>query len=353
VLWVTVERTLKYVLIAAGIAGALFLFPFLLKAFAQFVVAFFIAVICQPLVRILKKRLKISRGISSAIIVTTIVAIAIAMILLGISQIISQAKNLITALPSAINSFRLHIGNLLNEYSGIKGNLSPESAAVINNVIARFEEYASEISDKVTTWALNTATNFAMSIPSIVVFLVMTVLGTFFFIKDYPLVKNFLHEIFPKRVPAFLLQIKDVTGKAFSSYLKAQLHLMLITSLLITVCLWIIGKSNALLWGIICGLVDALPLLGTAAVLVPWALISFTYGDMYSFTALLIIAVLVFLVRQLIEPKILSRHIGIHPILTLISIYIGLKFFGIIGVILAPIVTMLLVNLYVTYKEQH
>lgn len=348
----SVEQILKYILITAGIVGALFLFPFLLKAFAPFVAAFVIAAICQRLVKFLERRLKISRGISSAIIVTTIVSIAIGLIVFGISMLFSQAKNLITALPNAISSFRTQISQLLDKYNGLKVNLSPETATLIDSLVIRLEQYASDISNKVTTSALNAATNFAMALPGIIIFLVMLILGTFFFTKDYPLVTGFFRELFPNRVSEFFTHIKEITGNAFSSYVKAQLHLMLITSLLVTVCLWIIGKDNALLWGIICGFVDALPLLGTAVILIPWALISFIYGDIFSFVALLIIEVLVFVVRELAEPKIISKHIGIHPILTLVSIYIGLKFFGIIGVILAPIVTLLCVNLYVSYKER-
>lgn len=347
-----VEQVLKYILITAGTAAALFLFPFVLSTFAPFVVAFIIAAICQRLVHFLENRFRISRGISSAIIITAIVSIAITLITFGISQLLSQFKNLITALPDAISSFRFHINSLFERYNGMKMNLSPESAALIDSVILRFEKYASGLSERATSAALNAATNFALALPNIIIFLVMLILGTFFFTKDYQLVINFFKELLPSRVIRILSHIRDVIGKAFSSYLKAQLHLMLITSLLVTVCLWIIGKDNALLLGLICGLVDALPLLGTAAILVPWALISFIYGDMYSAVALLIIEALVFIVRELAEPKILSRHIGIHPILTLVSIYIGLKYFGILGVILAPIITLLGVNLYVTYKER-
>jgi len=348
----SVERILKYILIIAGTAGVLFLFPFALKAFAPFVAAFIIAAICQKPVRRLESRMKISRGISSAIIVTTIVLLAVGIVVLVISQLLSQAKNLLTALPDAINSFRSQISLLLEQYEGLKERMSPETVEIVDSLILRFEKQATVLSDKVTNSAISAATNFAMSLPGILVFLIMFILGTFFFIKDYPLVLNFLRELFPPKIIQIFSQTKQILGSAFSSYVKAQLHLMLITSVLVTVCLWIIGKENTLLWGIICGLVDALPLLGTAAILIPWAIISFIYGDMYSFVALLIIEVLVFVVREIAEPKIISKHIGIHPLLTLVSIYVGLRFFGILGVILAPIVTMLLVNLYVTYKEK-
>ena len=126
---------------------------------------------------------------------------------------------------------------------------------------------------------------------------------------------------------------------------------MIITALLVTVCLWIVGMDYPMVWGLVCGLVDALPFFGTAAVLVPWAVISLIYGDYYSFIALLVIQALTFIVRQLLEPKVVSKQIGIHPILTLVSVYIGLKYFGVVGVILAPIIMLLAVNLYVSYKE--
>ncbi len=347
-----VEQTLKYILIAAGIAGALFLFPFLLSAFAPFVVSFAIAAICQRLVRFLEKKFKLNRGISSAILVTLIVAVVIGIIILIVSQLLSQAKNLLTALPDAISNFRAHINSLFSRYNGMKGRMSPETASLIDGFIVRLQDYATTLSNRVTTYALNAATNFAMALPNILFFLTMLILGTFFFIKDYPLIINFFREIFPKKIADRFSKIKRIVAKAFSSYFKAQLHLMLISSLLITVCLWIIGKEYALLWGIICGLVDILPIFGTGTVLIPWAIISFIYGDMYSFTALLIIEGLEFLVRQLAEPKVISHHIGVHPILTLVSIYIGLRYFGIIGLIFAPIVTLLCVNLYVSYRER-
>ena len=102
---------------------------------------------------------------------------------------------------------------------------------------------------------------------------------------------------------------------------------------------------------VLCGLVDALPFFGTAVILVPWALVSLIYGDFYAFTALIIIQLLTFVVRQLAEPKVVSHQIGIHPILTLISVYVGLKYFGIYGVIGAPILTMLAVNLYLSFRQ--
>ncbi len=347
----TFEKIFRNIIIIAGTAIALFLLPLFIKIFAPFLAAFFIAAICQNIIKALERKLKISRGVSSAVLVTLIAASGLGIICIVIFQLFSQAKNLITTLPDTISAFRFQLNNLIDSFNGFKLSLSPEISQIIDSVLVQLGEYTANISRKVTSVAIDAAKSFAAVLPGTLVFIVMFILGTFFFTKDYLLVINFLKEIFPINIIRLAGRIKNMFLHAFSSYIKAQLILMMLTSFLVTVGLWIIGKDYPLLWGIVCGMVDILPILGTAAVLVPWALASLIFGDMYSFISLLIIQALVFVVRQLAEPKIISKQIGVHPILTLISIYIGLKFFGIMGVIFAPIITLLAVNLYVSYRE--
>ncbi len=269
----------------------------------------------------------------------------------AVFQLMVQAKNLIASLPDALASFRLQLNLLMQKIDGLKVSLPSEISAFVDSEILKLQNYASDFSGRMATAALNAAGNFALVLPNVLFFAVMLVLGTFFFTKDYVLVINFLNEIFPQWFIKLLSKARNIILHAFSSYMKAQLYLMLLTAVLVAVCLWITGKEYALLWGLVCGLVDALPVLGTATILVPWSLVALVYGDMYSFVSLLIIQTLVFVVRQLAEPRIISHQIGVHPILTLVSVYIGLHFFGIAGVIFAPVFTLLGVNLYVSYKE--
>ncbi len=345
------EKVIKYTLTLAGIALGLFLFPFLLKIFAPFVVAFIVATPCQKIVKKLEKKFHVSRSISSAIISALIVALGTGAVLFLSFQLFSQAKNLIATLPAALRSFQDQLSLLTEKYNGFRLSLSPDVTTFLDKISGNFEAYSKELSMRVTSAALDAAKSFAGALPNMALFIVMFILGTFFFTKDYNLITNFLHELFPKKAIKILTKTKSFLTHAFSSYLKAQLILMSLTAVLVSVCLWIVGKDYALLWGLVCGLVDALPFFGTGIILIPWSLASLAYGDIYSFVALLIIQVLVFVVRQLAEPKIVSQQIGIHPILTLISVYVGLRFFGVAGMILAPVITLLLVNFYVSYKE--
>jgi len=126
---------------------------------------------------------------------------------------------------------------------------------------------------------------------------------------------------------------------------------MCITFVEVTVMLYIVGVPYAILAGLAVGLVDALPVFGTSAVLIPWAIISLLFGDMTRFIEIMVIQVICFLVRATLEPRILSRQMGLHPVITMLSMYVGLRMFGFFGALLGPIFTMLAVNLYVAYKE--
>jgi len=348
---VTLEKIAKFILTTAGIAAGLFLFPFLLKIFAPFVFAFIVAIPCQKIVGFLEKKLHINRGISSAIISTLIVTTATAIVIIIGFQLFAQAKNLISALPAAIDSLRGQFNGIITRFDGYKHSLPKEISTGIDRAVSGFKEYSGELSHRATSAAFSAAGSAATRLPGIFLFFTMFILGTFFFTKDYVLVINFFKELFPQKVIDVIAKTKSFISGAFCSYMKAQLILMSLTSAIVSVSLWIVGIDYPLLWGILSGLVDALPFLGTATVLIPMALFAFAFGDKYAFTAILIIQVLVFLVRQLAEPKVVSRQIGIHPILTLVSVYIGLRFFGFVGVILAPIAMVMLVNLYVSYKE--
>lgn len=346
------KKILTLLSITTGIVAGLFLFPILLKAFAPFAAAFCVAAPCQKIVRILERKLHINRGISSALISTALVSIVILAFGFILFQLYSQSKNLISALPASIDSFRGQLSRLIEQFDGYKHTLPAELSAFFDNVALNFKDYTQELYHRATSAAFDFAADFASRLPNLFLFAIMFILSTFFFIKDYNLIINFFKEILPEKSVALFSNGAAFISHAFSSYLKAQLILMLLTMALVTVCLWISGKDNPLLWGLICGLVDSLPFFGTAIVLVPWALFSLVYKDTYSFITLLVIQVIVFLVRQLAEPKIVSRQIGIHPILTLVGVYIGLRYFGILGVIFAPIIMLLAVNIYVSFKEK-
>ncbi len=341
----------KILITAVGATAALLLLPLFLRLFAPFIPAFIIASAAQPLVRFLERRIKISRGISSAALVTLIVSAATALICAAVFRILAQTKNLAETLPELAEDANLMLTQVQGKISTYTHRMPSDTVKVFEVMKSELLNRAKSISVPIGESVFVTAKKLAYAMPDFLFFITMFIISTFFFIKDYRLVTDFMKEIIPKGLAVHLRKVKAVISKAFSSYIKAQLILMLMTSATVTLCLWISGMKSPLLFGALCGAVDALPFFGTAIILLPWALAELIGGDVYSFAALLITQAAAFIVRQLSEPKIVSRQIGIHPLLTLIAVYIGLRFFGILGMICAPIFMLLAVNIYASVKE--
>lgn len=347
----SLEKVLKYILVIAGTALGLSLLPFVLRIFAPFVLAFFVALPCQRIVKKLEDKWHINRGVSSAVISVLIVAFGTGLVIFLSMQIFSQGKNLVNALPAGLDSLKGQIGRVSQSFERYKLDLPKEVSVMADNVMLSIKEASSKMSSRAAEAALSTAGGVASALPGAALFLMMFILGTFFFTKDYDLVINFLKEALPQKVVSLMIKTKTFFVRAFSLYIKAQLILMVLTTALVTVLLWIVGVRYPLLWGVISGLLDMLPLLGTAVVLLPLSFFALLYGDIYQFVGILLVQVIVFLTRQIAEPKVVSHQIGIHPILTLVGVYVGLRFFGVLGMILSPLLIFLAVNLYVSYKE--
>jgi len=108
----------------------------------------------------------------------------------------------------------------------------------------------------------------------------------------------------------------------------------------------LLGIDNAILIALIIAILDLLPVLGTGTVLIPWGIINIILGNYLIGVALIILYVVILIIRNIIEPKIISKQVGLHPLITLLCIFIGLKLFGFIGIIFLPLVTILVYNLY-------
>ena len=140
--------------------------------------------------------------------------------------------------------------------------------------------------------------------------------------------------------------VKEATGSAMFGYLRAQLILSGVVTLIIFIALLIYGQSYSLLIAIACGIIDVMPFFGSGAVLVPWGVIMLLLGNFQKGLFLLALALALFIFRKLAEPKVVGNQTGLSPLLSLISIYVGMKLGGVIGMILCPILCMVVIGLY-------
>lgn len=204
---------------------------------------------------------------------------------------------------------------------------------------------------KVVSNALNGIIKFFTSLPAFGIYLVITLMATYFICVDKLYMLDQIEHHFPKTwVKKAIFHLREILS-SLGSYLKAEGILVIIAFGQVLVGLYILkiigfNIQYPFLAAVGIAFVDALPILGTSTVMIPWAFISAINGDIRLAIGLLIIFAIMAVVRQFLEPKIVSNNLGVHPIFTLIAMYTGFKIIGIIGLLIGPVALIVVKSVY-------
>ncbi|MCX8130081.1 MAG: sporulation integral membrane protein YtvI [Clostridia bacterium] len=335
------KQILKVVVTVSGLVLGIFTIYKLFFYLIPFILAFVFSILIEPVVGLLSKKLKLSRPAASAVSVFLVLCMFGLILVVIISRLIAEIVNLSETLPGYFNDFYRNMDDLIKKGTDIYLNLPGEVTQYIGNAASNLSTYLMKATNSFLTGVLNTAA----FIPGLVVFILVTILATYFFLSDRDKIYVFFESILPKSVISNFLYIKNSMLFALLGYVKAQLILMTVTFVELYTGLLIIGVEHPLIIALLASFIDALPIIGVGSVLIPWSVYSVLTGNIKTGIAILILYVIVLVVRQTIEPKILSQQIGIHPLLTLLAMYTGLQLFGILGLILGPITVLLAKNI--------
>ena len=328
-----------------GIKLAIFYMPFL--------IAFVISLIIEPAIRFFMNKTKLNRKISSIIIFIIVFAIIIGAVTWAIVSLISESTNLLQTLNLYIDKAYTQIQETIGKMNITKINIS-------SNVLNLAQDSSREILLKVSKWLTEFLTKLidgVTSIPTIAIYMVITILSLYFICTDRIYILDFMEHHMPKKwVQKMGIHIKEIT-KNLGGYLKAELILIMVSFVISVIGLYVLkfvgmNVKYPLLIALAIGFVDALPILGSGSVMVPWAIISALNGDLRLGISILVLWVIMSIVRQFLEPKIVSGKIGIHPIFTLIAMYTGFKVMGVMGMFVGPIVLIILKSIFAEMLEE-
>lgn len=336
---------LRLLLIIAVLLCLTLLVPPLLDLFLPFILAFLAATLLAPLVQKIARRVGGWNFWSMLFVVLMLLAATGILVYAGY-YLISQIINLIHSWAS----IRDGLTNMLEQISiflstNVHFTYTDTEAYILNFV----QEGLNWITGKVSTWAPSVVIgvgNLASGIASFVVSLLFFIVGAYFMTADYPGLRKKLISWVPDIIRPHMRHVKEATGSAMFGYLRAQLILSGVVTLIIFIALLIYGQSYSLLIAIACGIIDVMPFFGSGAVLVPWGVIMLLLGNFQKGLFLLALALALFIFRKLAEPKVVGNQTGLSPLLSLISIYVGMKLGGVIGMILCPILCMVVIGLY-------
>ena len=326
--------SLLWLLVFLAVMG--FVWRYLLPYVLPFALALFLAVLIDPFVNALEGW-RLPRGVA----VGVVLLVAAGALGLGVFTLVSFLRFELTLLVQSLPEYYTRGLELIQRAQAGWGSYYQRiDPGVWKALGADWQSVYSSLS----AWVGATATSVGAlrAVPGVIATVVITVVATFFISRDRRLIGRFLLSMLPGAFRSRVLMAKGEVFNATMGFVKAQLTLMILTGLVTVIGLNFIGVPYAFSLGVLTGLLDLLPVLGPGLVFLPWIAYHVLFGDralglwvavLYGGTAA---------VRQAVEPKLVGDRIGVHPLATLIALYIGLQVFGAGGVILGPLTVVLL-----------
>lgn len=344
-------KIIKRILNAVLIIGGIYLGCKLAVFYMPFLIAFIIALMIEPAIKALMKKTKMTRKVCSIIIFVIVFSIIIGCLVWGIISLVSESTNLLQML-------NLYIDRAYTQIQDAIGKLNITRVSVSKNMLSLTQDASKEMLLKVSKWLTGFLTKLieiVTSIPTITIYIVITILALYFICTDRIYMLDFMEQHVPSRwLQKLGKHIREITIN-LGGYLKAQAILILVSFVISVIGLYIfkivgMNVKYPLLIALAIGFVDALPILGSGSVMVPWAVIEALNGDLKLGVAIIVLWIIMSLVRQVLEPKIVSGRIGIHPIFTLIAMYTGFKVIGVMGMIVGPIALIIIKSILTEYR---
>lgn len=342
--------------IIAMIVGGFLLFV-VGKLIIPFIIAFFIALIINPLVDLLQDKTKMSRGFSVVAAIILILGIISTAITLLVNEIIQGFTYLSKVVPEHYEKFTAYFENLyITKIFPLYENLLSIFRDLDQNQQSTLLDSAQFIGEKLTNGFSSIIQSFGnglyivfTKIPSIGTILIISLLATFFISKDWHYLVRMMHEKIPEKIHTRINKIHEGLQRALLGFLKAEFKLTFLSAVLTLIGLLILRVEHALSIALVIWIIDFLPYLGAILVFLPWAVYSFSTGNIGLGIGLSILYGLIVLQRQLVKPKILSSSIGISPLLTLLTMYVGFRLIGLIGIVIGPLTFIFVKILYDTH----
>ena len=302
--------------------------------------------IANPLVRFLERKFKIVRKAGSVFVILLVLGIIMfAGYLLAIKlteQTIAFAQEVPNAWKSVENDF-IKAGDKLSAYYE---RLPLDVKNGVADLRVQFSDYFGDSFKNIGEPTMEAVGNFARNIPLALISIIMTVISSYFFIAERDMVIDFVKKNTSENVKLRWNLVQSSLKQAVGGYFIAQFKIMGVVAVILFIGFGILGIKYAILLGILISLLDFLPFFGTGTIMVPWAIIKVLTGEYRMAVGLVIIWGVSQLVRQIIQPKIVGDSMGMPPIPTLFLLYMGFRFAGALGLIIAVPIGMVVYNLY-------
>ncbi|MDR3270325.1 MAG: sporulation integral membrane protein YtvI [Peptococcaceae bacterium] len=302
----------------------------LVTAFLPFIIALILAVLLEPIVESLIRKLHIRRVLATIMTLILLIAIVGLIIFAVLNRLYTELSDLAIVLPD----YAYWLNTFFNNMRALEHliNLNPQIQSAMINAIEG-------LLVSLQSWAKSSSIvllGFLGALPGVVIVVIVSVVATILMSFNFPQVKDFLRNLSPRRWQSSVDLVARDLGAALVGFLRAEIMLVSVTAVITILGLMLTGNRYAVTIGVLSGILDLLPIVGTGMLFLPWVAVLCMMGLVGQGMKLLLMWAVIIIVRQMLEPKIMSKSIGLHPLPTLISMYVGLRLLGPVGVIAGP-----------------
>ncbi|KHF39456.1 hypothetical protein LQ50_15485 [Halalkalibacter okhensis] len=319
-----------------------------------FLIALGIAFCMNPVVNWLERSARFPRPLAVLTGILFLFGLVGGVLTLEIIKLIDGFQYLSRLVPDQVETISTHIQAYVNDHIlplwarglGFIDELDVAQRDAIENSIQQLGGQFASLLGNAGQAIANSLSQFIGALPITLTVFVFVLLSLYFISKDWHRLQAIVKKNLPKRLLEQMAQVyRDLKFKLIG-FLTAQFILISMTAVVNLIGLFILRVEHALTIALILGVVDLLPYLGTGIILIPWGIYSMMTGDLFLGVGLLILYALTITLRQLAEPKVLSSSLGLNPLATLISLFVGLQLFGFIGLFIGPVILVLLLSFH-------
>lgn len=356
-------RSLAKFFLAAVAALALFYFsskyflPELMRVLhiiagllVPFIAALVLAVFMEPLVKVLVERMRLKRAWAAILTMLLVLGIMLFLLTLLVTRLVVELIDLSVTLPRYVEPVQHFLQQTLEQGRFYYFKLP----AAVTDTLQNSMQFVTGKAAALAAGAANQLLAVVSSLPSLVLGIIVTLIATYFLLRDRHVITLFWLNTVPAPWGKRVLEVVQDVSSAFMAYVRAQLMLISFTTLQAIVGLYIIGAKYALTIGLVLGFLDLIPVLGPATLLIPWGVWAIISGQVAFGIKLIVLYLLLWLVRQLLEARVVAGNMGLHPLAVLLAMYAGLRLLGVVGLVLGPISIIALQAVYrswVKYRQ--
>ncbi len=311
-----------------------------------FLIAFILSALLNPIAEFCRRKMHFKRSFTAAILTLALLALVITVGRAVVIQLLRQTYQLATELPEQLTRLPALVDSVQQRLETFCAACPDPVSHWAEQLLQSVSSQLFALSTKLSAHLMTLLTDLFASLPQIVLSCATTVLAVFFTLVSYPTILTFFRKQLPPKALTFFRGVKQSILITLGRWLRAQLILITITFFQLLLGLFLLREPYALLLAALIALIDALPVFGVGTILLPWAAFCLLTQRIPRALILLVLYVLIWLVRNFLEPKLMAEQAGLPPLAALMSMYIGFCTLGVAGMIFAPMALLLVKQLH-------